>query len=131
MRLLVSISVPESWAIRYSEIRQTTTADTTFEQSLSPRSQFPGFYDKRSGLLDSITEVVFIQHGARFFVSTHRTVRANTSLQPTATSRGLRHGVTLNSITPSRWLLSHPSCRRSIVELAGVLSQVAVAELFR
>ena len=55
----------------------------------------------------------------------------NPTLQPTATSRGLRHEVIVNSITPSLWLLSHPSCRRSIVELAQVFSQVAVAELFR
>ena len=57
--------------------------------------------------------------------------RPNTSLQPTATRRGLRHEVTLNSTTPSRWLRSHPARRRSILELADVFSQVAVAELFR
>jgi len=55
----------------------------------------------------------------------------NPTLQPTATSHGFRHGVIVNSITPSRWLLSHPSCRRSISELADVFSRVAVAELFR
>jgi len=58
-------------------------------------------------------------------------MRPNTSLQPTATSRGLRHESSVNSITPSLWLLSHPSCRRSISELAAVFSQVSVAELLR
>jgi len=55
----------------------------------------------------------------------------NTSLQPTTTSHGLRHQITVNSITPSLWLLSHSSCRRSISGVVIVLSQVAVAELFR
>jgi hypothetical protein len=55
----------------------------------------------------------------------------NPSLQPPATRRGLRQEATVNSITPSRWLLAHPSCRRSTSELADDFSQVAVAELFR
>ena len=55
----------------------------------------------------------------------------NTSLQPTATSRGLRQEVIVNSITPSLCLLSHSSCRRSTCGVVGVLSPVAVAELFR
>jgi hypothetical protein len=64
-------------------------------------------------------------------VDTERILMPNPSLQPTATSHGLRHEITMNSITPSLWLPSHPLCRRSIVELADVFSQVAVAELFR
>jgi len=55
----------------------------------------------------------------------------NTTLQPTTTSHRLRHQVTVNSITPSLWLLSHPSCRRSTSEVVSILSPVAVAELFR
>ena len=55
----------------------------------------------------------------------------NPSLQPTATSHRLRHMISGYSITPSRWLLSHPSCRRSISELTDVFFLVAVAELFR
>jgi len=55
----------------------------------------------------------------------------NPSLQPTATSHRLRHMISGCSTTPSLWLLSHPSCRRSTSELADGFSQVAVAELFR
>jgi hypothetical protein len=58
-------------------------------------------------------------------------VLPNTSLQPTATSRGLRQELTLNWITPSRLLLSHPARRRFILEFVDVFAQVAVAELFR
>jgi len=55
----------------------------------------------------------------------------NPAVQLTATSRGLRQKVIMNSITPSRWLLSHPSCRRSTSELADVFSPVAVADFVR
>jgi len=58
-------------------------------------------------------------------------MQANPTLQPTATSRRLRHMISGCSITPSRWLLSHSSCRRSTSEVVSIFSQVAVAELFR
>lgn len=53
------------------------------------------------------------------------------SVEPTATYRGFRHQVTVNSATPSRWLLSRLSRRRSALELSGSFFQVAVAPLFR
>jgi hypothetical protein len=53
----------------------------------------------------------------------------NKAVQAIAISRGLRQEVTLNSIIPSLWLPSHPSCRRSIPELADAFSQVTMAEL--
>jgi len=56
---------------------------------------------------------------------------ANPTLQPTATSRGLRQEVAVNSTTPSLCLLSHSSCRRSTSGVGITFSQVAVAELFR
>jgi len=56
---------------------------------------------------------------------------ANTSVEPTATSRRVVPIRSLGSITPSCWLLSHPARRRYTSESAGVLFQVAVAHLFR
>ena len=55
----------------------------------------------------------------------------NTSVEPTATSRGLRHQVTDYSTTPSRRLLAHPARRRSALMSVSHFSQVAVAHLFR
>jgi hypothetical protein len=39
--------------------------------------------------------------------------------------------MTVNSITPSRWLFTHSSGRRSTSEVVIVFSSVAVPELFR
>jgi len=55
----------------------------------------------------------------------------NPAVQLTATSRGLRHMISGCSITPSRWLLSHPSRRRSVVVSVSHFSRVAVADFVR
>ena len=55
----------------------------------------------------------------------------NPSVEPTATSRGLRHEVAGYSTTPSRRLLSHPARRRSALVSVSHFSQAAVAHLFR
>ena len=55
----------------------------------------------------------------------------NPSVELTATSRSVCQKVPVTSITPSLWLLMHPSFRRSGLELAEVSFQVAVAHLFR
>ena len=55
----------------------------------------------------------------------------NPAVEPTATSRGLRHQVTECSTTPSRWLLPHPARRRSRFGVVRGFSQVAVADFFR
>jgi len=58
-------------------------------------------------------------------------LKPNTSVEPTATSHGLRHMVSGCSITPSRLLPSHPARRRSILGVVTVLSPVAVADFVR
>jgi len=55
----------------------------------------------------------------------------NPAVQLTATSHGLRHMTSGCLITPSLWLLSHPSCRRSTLGVISILSQVAVADFVR
>lgn len=55
----------------------------------------------------------------------------NHALQRAATRRGLHHEVAVNSIIPSRLLLSHPARRRSTWELAGVSSEETGADPFR
>jgi len=55
----------------------------------------------------------------------------NPSVQLTATSHRLRHMLSGCSITPSRWLLSHPSRRRSTVVSVSHFFQVAVADFVR
>jgi len=55
----------------------------------------------------------------------------NPSVQLTATSRGLRHMISGCSTTPSLWLLSHPSRRRSAVVSVSHFFPVAVADFVR
>jgi hypothetical protein len=54
----------------------------------------------------------------------------DTTLQTPATRNRLRFEIIMNSITPSRLLLSYPVSRGSISEVVSIFSPVAVAERF-
>jgi hypothetical protein len=58
-------------------------------------------------------------------------MQPNPAVEPTATSHTVEPMLMVDSITPSRRLLSHPARRRSALELTGVFCQVAVAHFFR
>src|SRR5262245_51396445 len=118
MRSLFSIPVRESQTCRHSRIPGISTANTLVEQSLSlsDQAQFPQV-SRRVEFISHTLRAAFQRH-RRLIVSRGRTGQANPAVQPTATSRGLRHEVTSDSITPSCWLHSHPSCRRSVSELS-------------
>ena len=124
------ISVPESSSSCHPEVglrlRRTSQASI-----LTFCSDVRSCYVGTIGEFDSIADVASSQQGARCVMSSGRTAWPNTSVEPTATSRGVVPTRSLDSTTPSRRLLSHPARRRSISEVADTFSQVAVAHLFR